>query len=151
LSQLFEVPAELLSALLGTRRRAGHGLCHKFANQLLDGWREQGWKASVTLAVLVPLWRPDVIWNGGKPSLASTSYYQRPFDEVVEFIDHGTSRASSKKKGESVFGQILEWLESNYSIRALSRSNSGIKFRALTTCGDPATGEFKLDEFPPQT
>jgi hypothetical protein len=51
LSQLFEIPAGMLSALLGTRRRAGHGLCCRFANQLLDGWQERGWRAKITLAV----------------------------------------------------------------------------------------------------
>ena len=82
LSQLFEIPAEPLSALLGTQRKAGHGLCIKFANQLLRGWLERGWEARITLAVLIPLWKPDVIWNGTTAILRSQSYFQRPYEGI---------------------------------------------------------------------
>ncbi len=148
LSQLFEVPSELLTKLLGAPKSAGHGLCYKFATQLLTGWQQRGWRANITLAVLIPCWDSDVVWDGGKARPRSRSYYQRPIDEVVEFINQGSSHASSKKKGESVFGQILEWLENSYSIRVLSRSNSGIKFRVLTARDEPTTGKFSLHEFP---
>jgi hypothetical protein len=148
LSQLFEIPAQLLSALLGTRRKAGHGLCSKFADQLLNGWQERGWHANIRLAILVPLWSSDVIWDSGRPKPRFQPYYQRAYEEFVEFIERGTSRASSSKRGEAVFGQILEGLESQYSLRALSRSNSGLCFRVLTTRAATATGEFMLHGFP---
>jgi len=117
LSQIFEIPADLLTALLGSSRKASHGLCYKIANQLQLGWQQKGWQATVTLAVLVPLWMPDVIWNSGRPKPRPKSYYQRPCDEFTDFIENGSSRSSSPNKGEAIFGQILEYLESRYSIR----------------------------------
>ena len=148
LSQLFEIPAQSLTALLGNYHKTSHGLCVKFANQLLNGWKERGWRATITLAVLIPLWEYDVIWDGGVAKPRSRAYYQRPFGELVEFIDHGTSHASSKKKGEAAFGQILEGLESQYSLRALARSNSGLCFRVLTAGAALTTGDHGLYEFP---
>jgi hypothetical protein len=148
LSQLFEIPAEPLSALLGSHRKAGHGLCFKCANQLLRGWLERGWKARITLAVLIPLWTPDVIWNGTTAKLRSQSYFQRPYEEFIEFIDEGRSHASSVKKGETTFAQILEGLEARYQLRSLSRSNSGLCFRLLSTYTDFATGRFILRQYP---
>jgi hypothetical protein len=147
LSQLFEIPAEPLTSLLGTRRKASHGLCFKLANQLVVGWKQRGWQATITLAVLVPLWTPDVIWDGATAKPRSRSYYQRPYDEFVKFVEHGGSHTLSLKQGEAAFGQVLEGLETKYSIRALSRSDSGIRFRLLTTCANATTGEFVLQEF----
>jgi hypothetical protein len=148
LSQLFEIPAQPLTALLGNYHKASHGLCIKLASQLLNGWKEQGWHATITLAVLIPLWECDVIWDGRTAKHRSKAYYRRPFEEFVEFIDQGTSHSSSKKKGEAAFGKILEGLESQFSLRALAHSNSNLCFRVLTA-GYPATkDDFGLHKFP---
>jgi hypothetical protein len=148
LSQLFEIPAEPLTTLLGTRRKASHGLCFRIANQLLNGWQHKGWEASVTLALLVPLWTPDMIWEASVAKHRSKPYYQRPYDEFVEFIEHGISRRASPRKGEAAFGEILDGLEANYSIRSLTKSEGNLRFRVLTTCSDSATGDFTLRVFP---
>lgn len=63
LGQLFPVPAEPLSELLGSRRGAGHGLCWNYANQLLPAWLAQGLKVRLTLGLLLPFWAPDVVWG----------------------------------------------------------------------------------------
>jgi hypothetical protein len=147
LSQLFEISAELLSTLLGSRRRASHGLCYRFANQFVSGWKERGRQATVTIAVLIPLWNSDAIWNG----VAKTryrAYYQQPFDELVEFVGKGSSRATSARKIEATFGRILEELESNYAIRKMAHAGTEIRFRVLTACSEPTTGEFMLNCFP---
>jgi hypothetical protein len=148
LSQIFEIPAEPLTALLGTRRRASHGLCYRIAEQLLLGWQRKGWQATVTLAVLVPRWTPDVTWDSGRPKPRPTPYYQRPCDEFTEFINNGISRSRSPTRGEAIFAQILEHLESQYSIRTLAQATKNLRFRMLTTGNDPTTGKFALQGFP---
>jgi hypothetical protein len=148
LSQVFEIPAEPLSALLGSRRKASHGLCFKVANQLMEGWRKKGFEVKITLAVLVPLWTPDVIWDGAAAKTRPLPYYQRPYDEFVEFIEQESSHASTSTKAAAAFKNILAGLEANYSIRSLSLPDSEIRFRILTTSTNHASGKFILREFP---
>lgn len=145
LSQVFAVPAEPLSALLGAKKAAGRGLCWKYAQYLYDGWPSSGFKPTITAAILVPDWSPDVVWSGGKVRRIPGSFYSRPISTFRRFLADGVTAAKNEtRKYERSFGEVMDSLESKYSIRALSRAEEGLRFRFLTTAWYGATREFGL-------
>jgi hypothetical protein len=145
LSQVFPVPGELLSALLGGAKRAGHGLCWKLARRLHDGWRSQGLNPWVTIAVLVPEWIPDVVWVNAKAKRVPGCYYGRPLSTFREFLATGkTDSRTGAYKYQREFGKILDEVERNSAIRSLARASSGIRFRLLTTRYARGNGNFEL-------
>jgi hypothetical protein len=145
LSQVFPVPAELLSALLGAARRAGHGLCLKFAKRLYDAWRLHGYLPTITVAVLVPEWVPDVVWIDSRTKRISDCYYARPLSTFRQFLATGkTDSKSGAHKYQREFGKILDEVEKSSEIRSLACASSGIRFRLLTTRRNGKSREFEL-------
>jgi hypothetical protein len=145
LSQVFPVQGELLSALLGGAKRAGHGLCWKLARRLHDGWRSQGLNPTVTVAVLVPEWIPDVVWANGEAKRVPGCYYGRPLSTFREFIATGkTDSSSGRFKYLREFGKILDEVERVCAIRALACASSGVRFRLLTTRTTSGKCDFEL-------
>lgn len=135
-----------MSALLGSPKAQSHGLCWKLANQLSDAWRRQGIAATVTLAVLVPDWRPDVVWKGGAVRITKHSMYARPLAALGDFLATGQSLASSGRfKYERAFGQLLEDLQADCRLRTLASAREGLRFRVMTTRAAARTGEFEVN------
>ncbi|HNO80580.1 MAG TPA: hypothetical protein PKN33_21240 [Phycisphaerae bacterium] len=145
LSQVFEVPAEPLTDLLGARRKAGHGLCWKFASRISDAWLQRGLTVTVTVAILLPAWAPDIVWKSGLDCHIQKPYYGRALESFNRFLSSGETDAHRGKfKYERAFGEVLEHLQSEYEIRQLATAETGLRFRMLTTGSDPATGQFEL-------
>ncbi len=145
LGQLFPLPAEPLSELLGSSRGAGHGLCWDYARRLLPAWRAQGLKVRVTLGLLLPFWAPDVIWGSdARVREVAGPCFARPLRALHEFIESGRSDATSRHhKYERAFGAVLESLERDCGLRQLAVADEGLRFRVLLPTADGSTG-FKL-------
>ncbi len=148
MGQLFEVSTDVLTALLGQKRRAGHGLCWRIANTLARAWKEQGLTCTISLAVLVPNWRPDVVWEGGRVCGIPDFYYSRPLaprratfcvrDDLRPrlrwFKYERAFRAGRSSRPRTVFDRSFE-------------PGAGLRFRILTTEHSAENGEFKLAGF----
>jgi hypothetical protein len=145
LSQVFPVPGELLTALLGGAKGPGRGLCWRFSKRLHDAWKSQGFNPTITVAVLVPEWVPDVVWVNSSARRIPGSYYGRPLSTFREFLATGrTDSSTGRFKYLREFGKILDEVERVCAIRALARASSGIRFRLLTTRIRGGSGEFEL-------
>lgn len=145
LSQVFQVSGEALTALLGSRKPTSRGLCWMIGDRLFRRWREQCLNPTITLAVLMPNWKPDVVWKGSAVRPISGSFYSRPLAAFREYLKTGESLASAGRfKYEKAFGQMLDELDSTYKIRHLIGAQEGLRFRVLTTEASPGSGEFIL-------
>jgi hypothetical protein len=134
LSQLFVVPADILTDLLGSRKPDSHGLCWHMARRIHDSWARVGVRATITVAILVPDWRPDILWKGGALRRIDESFYSRPLSALYRFLDDGSSDASSGRyKYQRAFGRMLDTLESEVNLRRLCAATEGLRFRVLTT------------------
>ena len=143
LGQLFPVPAEPLSDLLGSRHGPGHGLCLTYSHQLLDGWRSAGRRPRITLGLLLPWWRPDVVWGDRIARAIPGSYFDRPQRALEEFLGGRDSRAKSGTPKERAFGSVLEQIEARCSLRELAAGARALRFRILLA-GTNDDGEFQL-------
>lgn len=138
LSQLFPVSAAPLTALLGTPRQAGHGLCWTLTQQLDSAWRSQGFIPRITLGLLLPASAPDVVWSGGKVRQLARSMYGRPLEALQQFLATGeTAAQTGRYKYQRAFGALLEELEQAVGIRALAESERGLRFRLLLSRDTP--------------
>ncbi len=147
LGQLFEVPADLLSRLLGSERGPGHGLCHRIAQELLEAWEPQGLRIRITLAVLVPFWAPDVVWSD-KPVPREDTYYIRAVDAVTTWLETGDSGVrNARTKGRKRFGRVLEHLQKTYHLQELTRLDGTLRYATLVATTDSA-GKFSLVQLP---
>ncbi|MCA9251028.1 MAG: hypothetical protein R3E58_01395 [Phycisphaerae bacterium] len=145
LSQVFEVPAEPLTSLLGAKRKAGHGLCWRIANRISDAWQQRGLTATLTVAILLPAWAPDVVWKSGLACQTQEPFYGRALESFNRFLSSGeTDARCGKFKYERAFGEVLEHLQSEYGIRQLATAETGLRFRMLTTRSNSATNEFEV-------
>jgi len=97
LAQVFPVPAEPLSLLLGTKRGSGHGLCWQYAKRLYTAWLEAGFKPTITVALLLPEWTPDIVWSGGKIRHIPDAFYSRPLAEFRQFLTTGETASQIGK------------------------------------------------------
>lgn len=119
LAQLFPVYAAPLTALLGTPRQAGHGLCWTLAQQLDRAWRAQGFTPRITLGLLLPASAPDVVWSGGKVRQLAGNMYHRRLAALQHFLATGeTAAQTGKYTYQRAFGAVLEELEQAVGIRA---------------------------------
>ncbi len=146
LGQLFEVSGEWLTALLGAQKGDGHGLCWRIARRLHQAWSQQGLAPTITLAVLVPHWAPDVVWDNGRPRTVPEGYYSRPVAACRQYLRTGDSAAvAGRHKYQRAFGAILEELDEKVGLRALARATAGLRFRLLgAQCHE--RGEFQLTD-----
>jgi hypothetical protein len=145
LGQVFEIPAAPLTDLLGTQRKAGHGLCWRIASRVNDAWKVRRLKATVTIAILLPAWTPDVVWKSGQACCIPQPYYGRALEKFNQFLTSGETDADNRKfKYKRAFGEVLEHLQKEYAIRELATAESGLRFRQLTTSSDPTTNQFKI-------
>lgn len=151
LSQVFPVPREPLSMLLGAQKEASQGLCWQYARRLYHGWESAGLRPNVTVAVLVPEWSPDVVWSSNKVQHIPGCFYERPLAAFRRFLATGeTDIRPGAYKYQRAFGEILNHLETNYHIRSLAHADKGLRFRVLTARFSAETGAcvFELHEEP---
>jgi len=147
LGQIFSVSADVLSAMLGTKRRPGHGICWSAAQHLYAAWTQRGFRPTITVAVLVPEWSPDVVWSGGRPRFIEACFYARPLANFRLFLANGIpSQGSRVHKGRAAFAQMLDELEANIHIRSLAQAETGLRFRLLSTTNANAPSFFRLSE-----
>jgi len=151
LGQLFPIPDNLLSDLLGSPTKAP-GECWKIAQQLIKGWYGNRMQVRIVFALALPWWQNDVVWKGSKIVYQNVPYYHRPVETFLAFLNGQPSFAKTGKyKYQQIFGEILEHLERTYSICTLSSSNDGICFRILLVGGVDNTGNLLVSELPKET
>jgi hypothetical protein len=131
LSQLFEVPGELMTDLFGAKKKTSHGLCYSFAQRLASSWEQLGVDVTVNLAVLIPLSSPDVVWSEGA-KIRQQAYYRDPVERFEHFVTTGDSNIdNATTKGKLTFSKILDHLEEQFEIRQMASSEKRINFRLL--------------------
>ncbi len=141
LGQLFPVPAEPLSQLLGEQRSAGHGHCWSIAQKLASAWQSAGFQPRITLGLLLPLWRPDVVWRNKRLSFIPGAYLDRSVTALGEFLGGGESEArTGRYKYQRAFGSVLEEIEATCDLRALAAATDGLRFRVLLATTNQAGG-----------
>jgi hypothetical protein len=129
--------------LLGSKKKNSHGLCWTMAGRLRDRWLNS--KPMITLAVLVPDWRPDVVWKGGAVRTIEGSSYSRPLDALSKFLNGEDSLAlSGRFKYERAFGRMLDELQIARDLRGLYRAKTGLRFRVLTTRASATDSAFEI-------
>lgn len=112
-------------------RVVSHGRCWDFAKRLFGAWTELGFRPTITVGLLLPGWGPVIIWANGKASRRDVGYFSRPISAFRDFIAERKNPPPVSKK-EIVFGQMLLELDARHEIRALSRAETGLRFRLLT-------------------
>ena len=141
LGQVFPVEADLLSIMLGTKRRSGHGICWNAAQHFHAVWTERGYQPTITVGVVVPEWSPDIVWSGGKIRSIGSCFYARPLTDFRHFLAYGTMPTGPRMfKARQAFGQMLDRLETTVKMRSLATAAAGLRFRLLTTTGCGVTG-----------
>lgn len=140
MGQLFPLSAALLMKL-GAPPRQGHGLCFDFAKRLESAWRSRGLHPTITLALLLPYWRPDIVWSNGRARPTAASYFDRPVRALQGFLRGGDSKArTGTQQYERVFGSIMEEIDLSSGLRALASATEGIRFRLMLAGSAPSDG-----------
>jgi hypothetical protein len=145
LSQVFEVSSEVLTDLLGSRKPTSHGLCWRIARELLAAWTGQGYAPTITVAILVPNWRPDVVWGDKAVRHTESAYYARPLSAFMAYLRTGDNPGrAGRYKYERAFGTMLHGLQEAVGLRQLAQADRGLRFRVLTAQTDPLTSMFTV-------
>jgi hypothetical protein len=140
LGQVFPLSAGVLGGLLGTKHAAGHGSCWRIAQRLMAAWTARGYRPSITLAVLVPYWAPDALWEDRRVRWIPAPYYERPVGAFRRFAAGGSAPPASAGKGPRLFWEGLAEVDATCDLRRLVGAGAGLRFRLLTAGADPDAG-----------
>ena len=136
LGQVFPIPKLLLNEILGDYKKKSEGYtrgeCWSIAQALYGRWSALGFHPTITLGLLLPNWKPDVVWNKPQARTYPASYFERPLSELRGFLEGVAGDEPPQTMKQSAFRRILADLEERVKIKALARAETGLRFRLLS-------------------
>lgn len=146
MAQIFSFPHRILQGLLGGGKVAARGHVMDIVTELSEYWTSNGKRMHIGLAV--PDFHPTPVWKGGKTIISPTGFYARPLEAFKKFLLTGqTESKTGQYKYQRLFGEMLDYIDKHYNLRAMVLDDEPITFHVITLGTDCSIQEIAITDY----